>query len=136
MRATKTRYSASKSSIGGGGDEAGADALVVEMLTELQGRQPEGDQGAHLHVIAEAGEDMARPDRREIEAIRNADVILHPPGRMPEFLHLARREVELLAADPAMARVHAASMTARGLEVVMMQGACPVPFPPAAEMST
>ena len=102
------------------GDEAGADALVVEMLTELQGRQPEGDQGSHLHVIAEAGDNPARPDRREIEAIRNADVILHPPGRVPDLVQFARREVELVALPPASAHGRAAAMRARGLEVVIL----------------
>jgi len=113
------------------GEEARADSHVVDLLAE----QPRRECG-QLHVVPGGTGDPAVLGRRQTEAIRNADVILHPPGKMPEFLHLARREVELLAADPAMARAHAASMTARGLEVVMMQGACPVPFPPAAEMST
>ena len=52
-------------------------------------------------------------------------MILHPPGHRPDLLHLARREVELVAADLAMARAQAASMTARGLEVVILPPAVP-----------
>ena len=102
------------------GDEAGADALVVGMLTEPQGRQPEADQGKRLHVIAGADGDPARPDRRAIEAIRNADVILHPPGQVPDLVQFARREVELVALPPASAQGRAAAMRARGLEVVIL----------------
>lgn len=108
------------------GDESRADSLVVEMLAE----QPVRGCGG-LHVIEAAAGDPAQLDRRQIEAIRNADVILHPPGRRPDLLHLARREVELVAADPAMARAKAASMTARGLEVVILPPAVPQMVPGA-----
>ena len=40
--------------------------------------------------------------RRQIEAIRNADVILHAPGEAPDIIHLARREVELVASEPGL----------------------------------
>ena len=102
------------------GDEARADALVMEMLTD----KPAQDRGG-LHVITNKGSDPAQLNRRQIEAIRNADVILHPPGEMPELVHLARREVELVSAEPAMARAQAASMMARGLEVVITGAARP-----------
>ena len=100
------------------GDETRADALVVRMLTD----RPEHDGGGGLHVIGEATGDPARPDRREIEAIRNADVILHAPGEVPELVNLARREVELVAVHPATAQSRAAAMRSRGLEVVIMSG--------------
>ncbi|MEC7305855.1 MAG: hypothetical protein VXU47_07750 [Pseudomonadota bacterium] len=73
-----------------------------------------------IHVIGDSAGDPLRATRREIEAIRNADVILHAPGEVPELVQLARREVELVAVPPALARIRAAAMRSRGLEVVIM----------------
>jgi len=98
-----------------GGDDADADARVVEMLADRQDHED-----TNIHVIGAATGDPAGLDRSEIEAIRNADVILHAPGKVPELVHLARREVELVAISPARADGHAAAMRARGLEVVIL----------------
>ena len=97
------------------GDETHADALVVELLAGQ-----EGHDEATIHVIGDSAGDPVRATRREIEAIRNADVILHAPGEVPELVQLARREVELVAVPPALARIRAAVMRSRGLEVVIM----------------
>ena len=102
------------------GEAGRADTHLVEMLAE----QPASGFGG-LHVIEARAGDPGRLGRRETDAIRNADVILHPPGEMPEPVRLARREVELVSADPAKARALAASMAARGLEVVIMRAAVP-----------
>ena len=99
------------------GDQTRADALVMEMLTDKPGQHRGG-----LHVISAQGGDPAQLDRRQTEAIRNADVILHAPGEVPACLHLARREVALVATDPEFARDRAAAMRSRGLEVVILPG--------------
>ena len=99
------------------GDQTRADALVMEMLTDKPGQH----RGS-LHVITGQGNDAAQLDRRQIEAIRNADVIFHAPSKVPGLLHLARREVELVATEPAAARDRAAELRSRGLEVVIMPG--------------
>ena len=103
------------------GDQTRADALVMEMLTDKPGQH----RGS-LHVITDQGNDQgndaAQLDRRQIEAIRNADVIFHAPGKVPGLLHLARREVELVATEPAAAWDRAAELRSRGLEVVIMPG--------------
>ena len=82
--------------------------------------------GGGLHVIQANCGDPGLLDHHEIEAIRNADVILCPPGETPALVHLARREVEMVTAEPAMARAHAASMSARGLQVVIINAAVSV----------
>lgn len=98
------------------GDELRADFHLVEMLA----RQPERGCGG-LHIIKVDTGDPALLDCTDLEAVRNADVILHPSGEAPQLANLARREVELMQADPAAARAYAASMTARGLEVVILK---------------
>ena len=105
------------------GDEARVDSQVVRMLAEPATRAAGG-----LHVIQANTADPGLLDRHEAEAIRNADVILYPPGEMPALVHLARREVELVTAEPAQARAHAASLSARGLEVVIINATlCALP---------
>ena len=97
------------------GDDRHADSRLLAMLKD----QPGSECGA-LHVIPAQVTDPAHATRREIEAIRNADVILHVPGEVPDLVHLARREVELMAVPAASAPRRAAAMRARGLEVVIM----------------
>lgn len=103
------------------GDEARVDSQVVRMLAD-----PATRAGGGLHVIQANCGDPGLLDHHEIEAIRNADVILCPPGETPALVHLARREVEMVTAEPAMARAHAASMSARGLQVVIINVAVSV----------
>ena len=98
-------------------DEARADSLVLDMLTE----EPAKAQGG-LHVISGCSGSHLKMGRRQIEAIRNADVILHAPGEVQDIIHLARREVELVASEPGLARGLAAEMRSRDLEVVIMPG--------------
>ena len=83
--------------------------------------QPGGECRA-LCVIPAKVTDPARATRREIEAIRNADVILHAPGEVPDLVRLARREVELVPVSDASAPGRAAAMRASGLEVVIVEG--------------
>ena len=99
------------------GDETRADALVVELLAGQ-----EGHDEATIHVIGDSASDPVRATRREIEAIRNADVILHAPGEVPDLVRLARREVELVPVSDASAPGRAAAMRASGLEVVIVEG--------------
>ena len=106
------------------GEETRVDSLVVGMLADQSGRGYGG-----LHVIKAETGDPALLDRRQIEAIRNADVIFYPPGDKPALLHLARREVKLVRTDPEMARARATSMIARGLEVVILPSAGPPAHP-------
>jgi uroporphyrin-III C-methyltransferase/precorrin-2 dehydrogenase/sirohydrochlorin ferrochelatase len=100
------------------GDDCRADSRVVEMLSD----QP-GHEGGGLHVIGDdpdlRADEPTQLKRHEIEAIRNADVILHAPGNVPDFVDLARREVEILSVHPAMVWARAAVLTSRGLEVVI-----------------
>lgn len=102
------------------GEDSRADSLVVEMLADQSSRK-----GGTLHVIQAGSGDAALLDNRQIEAIRNADVILHPPDDKPAFLHIARREVELVPTDQAAAHARAMSLTARGLGVVILPSSGP-----------
>ncbi|HCD22137.1 MAG TPA: hypothetical protein DEQ79_11155, partial [Alphaproteobacteria bacterium] len=61
--------------------------------------QPASGSG-RLRVIESGHDDPDHLPRPAAEAIRNADVIIHPQGRPPAMLSIARREVELLAAGP------------------------------------
>ena len=99
------------------GDDRHADSRLLAMLKD----QPGGECGA-LCVIRAKLTDPARATRREIEAIRNADVILHAPGEVPDLVRLARREVELVPVSDASAPSRAAAMRASGLEVVIVEG--------------
>ena len=105
------------------GDDRHADSRLLAMLKD----QPSRECGA-LHVISAQATDPARATRRDIEAIRNADVILHAPGEVPELVHLARREVELVSVSSSSARARAAAMRASGLEVVILQSNRSAPF--------
>ena len=99
------------------GDDRHADSRLLAMLKD----QPGSECGA-AHVISAKVTDPARATRREIEAIRNADVILHAPGELPDLVHLARREVELVSVSGSNTWARAAAMRASGLEVVIIQG--------------
>ncbi|MGC6452868.1 MAG: precorrin-2 dehydrogenase/sirohydrochlorin ferrochelatase family protein [Candidatus Puniceispirillaceae bacterium] len=114
------------------GDEVHADALLVDMLSERV-----TDTGGTLHVVRDGAGDPPGLDRRAIEAIRNADVILHAPGGVPAPVRLARREVELVAAPPETALARAAALRSRGLEVVIILASGPTarPTPQAAQVT-
>lgn len=99
------------------GDDRHADTRLLAMLKD----QPGSECGALL-VISAKVTDPARATRREIEAIRNADVILHAPGELPDLVHLARREVELVSVSGSNTWARAAAMRASGLEVVIIHG--------------
>ena len=99
------------------GDDRHADSRLLAMLKD----QPASACGA-LCVIPAKVTDPARATRREIEAIRNADVILHAPGEVPDLVRLARREVELVPVSDASAPGRAVAMRATGLEVVIVEG--------------
>ena len=99
------------------GDDRHADTCLLAMLKD----QPGGECGA-LCVIPAKVTGPARATRREIEAIRNADVILHAPGEVPDLVRLARRELELVPVSDASAPSRAAAMRASGLEVVIVEG--------------
>lgn len=97
------------------GDSVQADSWVIARLTT----QPASGCG-RLCVIESGHDDPDHLPRPAAEAIRNADVIIHPQGRPPAMLSIARREVELLAAAPKARRKLADERLARGLDVVIL----------------
>ena len=97
------------------GDSVQADSWVIARLTT----QPASGSG-RLRVIESGHDDPDHLPRPAAEAIRNADVIIHPQGRPPAMLSIARREVELLAAAPKARRKLADERLARGLDVVIL----------------
>ena len=96
-------------------DSVQADSWVIARLTT----QPASGSG-RLRVIESGHYDPDHLPRPAAEAIRNADVIIHPQGRPPAMLSIARREVELLAAAPKARRKLADERLARGLDVVIL----------------
>ena len=75
------------------GDPVQADSWVIAILTTQL-----ASGSGRLRVIESGYNDPDHLPRPAAEAIRNADVIIHPQGRPQSMLSLACREVELLAA--------------------------------------
>ncbi|MEK9553873.1 MAG: NAD(P)-dependent oxidoreductase, partial [Alphaproteobacteria bacterium] len=98
------------------GDDRHADSFVLALMKDLH-----ICSGGAFLLISAGENERPRAPRRDIETIRNADVILHAPGEVPELVHLARREVELVSVSSSSARARAAAMRASGLEVVILQ---------------
>ena len=73
------------------GDTAGADRRLEAMITDV-----DGEAGGEVRIVDVGVGDPGLLSLRGVEAIRNADLIVHSAGLEPAIIDLARREAEII----------------------------------------
>ena len=73
------------------GDTAAADRRLEAMITDV-----DGEAGGEVQIVDVGIGDPGLLSLRGVEAIRNADLIVHRAGLEPAIIDLARREAEIV----------------------------------------